>query len=66
MDWLPLSQNVIRVCGWCDKVILFIIHLENTSKKTQHRSKVNYVKIFLVEQVPSKLNKSLRFMDKTL
>ena len=43
---------------------MFIICLENTTKKKQHGSKVNYVKIFFVEQVSSQTQGS--FINKAI
>ena len=42
----------------CENVIMWIIPLENTAKKIQHGSKVNYAKYFLLEQVSSETQRS--------
>ena len=42
---------------------MFIICLENISRKIQHASKVNYVKIFLVKHVSSQTQQ--KFLNQT-
>lgn len=42
-----------------------IICVENTSNKIRPKRRVNYVNIFSVEQVYTKLKKDLRFMKET-
>ena len=49
---------------WCRSLIIFIILLENKTNKIQHRSKVNYIKIFFVERVSSQTQQSSNFHEK--
>ena len=42
---------------------IVIYHLENTSKKIQHGSKVNFIKILLVVHVPSQTQRSSKFYE---
>ena len=42
---------------------IVIYHLENASKKIQHGSKVNFIKILLVVHVPSQTQRSSKFYE---
>ena len=44
---------------------MFIVYFENATKKIQHGSKVNYVKIFFVEHVSSQTQGSSKFYKKS-
>ena len=49
---------------WCQNLLIFVTCFENFQKKIQHGSEVDYVIIFLVENV-DKVNEDQSLMIKT-
>ena len=64
IGWLPVSQNLIRMCDDVKTNYVYYF-LESTTKKIQHGSKVNYVIIFFIEQGKTLGNaqRSLKFYE---
>ena len=64
VEWLvyrliTTQSKSIPHMWWCENVVMSIVHLENISKKMQHGSNLNYVKILLVGQVINQTQQSL-------